>query len=261
MRKLWRVLLVTLTTHVAAATAVAAAADELRFISCPIYRDADAGRKSGCWLVDEAATGARYDVSPSPTKPDWNHEVLVEGVVAAKQDKACGGVVLDPVRVSILEGGCTRHMLPAEGFPGRLFVLPPRNIQPMSVARAVPPPPYARRQFSLLFEFNRSFGVYQLDDYLLDEAITWIRAANPRQIIVTGRAATTPMTVSGRTIAERDDVGRDRAEMVAESLRRLGVPETKLVVKWESAAEPSNAAGADGLREPSRRRADIDVIP
>ena len=241
--------------------ALAAATEELRFISCPIYRDADAGRKSGCWLVDNAANGLRYDVSPSPTKPDWNHAVLVEGVVAAAQVNACGGVVLDPVRVSILEGGCTRHMLPAEGFPGRVFVLPPRNIQPMSVARVPPPAPYVRRQFSLLFEFNRSFGVYQLDDYLLDEAITWIRAANPRQIIVTGRAATTPATVSGRAIAERDEVARERAEMVAESLRRLGVPEEKLVVKWEPAAEPSDAAGADGLREPSRRRADIEVIP
>lgn len=241
--------------------AMTLAAEQLRFISCPIYRDADAGRKSGCWLVDDAVSGVRYDVSPSPTKPDWNHEALVEGVVAAKQVNACGGVVLDPVRVSILEGACTRHMLPAEGFPGRVFVLPPRNIQPLSVARVPPPAPYTRRTFSLLFEFNRSFGVYQLDDYLLDEAITYIRAANPQQVIVTGRAATVPANVSGRAIAEREAVARERAEMVAESLRRLGVPEAKLVVKWEAAALLSDAAGADGLLEPSRRRADIDVIP
>ncbi|MEP7314427.1 MAG: hypothetical protein ABI859_17715 [Pseudomonadota bacterium] len=254
MRGLFSLLLLTLSTQ-------ALAAEPLRFISCPIYRDADAGRKSGCWLVDDATSGVRYDVSPSPTKPDWNHEALVEGVVAAKQVNACGGVVLDPVRVSILEGACTRHMLPAEGFPGRVFVLPPRNIQPLSVARVPPPPPWTRRTFSLLFEFNRSFGVYQLDDFLLDEAITYIRAVNPQQVIVTGRAATTPANVSGRILAERDDVARERAQMVGESLRRLGVPAAKLVVKWEGAALPSDAAGADGLLEPSRRRADIDVIP
>jgi hypothetical protein len=92
--------------------------EQQRFIACPIYRDADAGRKSGCWLADEGTSGQRFDVSQAPTKPDWNHEVLVEGEVTSQQENACGGLVLNPVRVSVLPGPCTRHMLPAEGFPG-----------------------------------------------------------------------------------------------------------------------------------------------
>ena len=241
------------------AAAPLGAAEQLRFIACPVYRDADAGRKSGCWLAEDAASGLRYDVSLSPTKPDWNHEVLVEGVITSKQDAACGGVVLDPARVSILPGACTRHSLPAEGFPGRRFVLPPRNLRPMSEARKPPPEPWTDRSFHMQFEWDRSFAVYQLDDYLLDQAIAYIRAVQPREIVVTGYAATLPATVSGRVIAERPDVARERAEMVGESLRRLGVPASVLRVQWHEAAEPAPIDAADGLIEASRRRVDIDV--
>jgi hypothetical protein len=232
-------------------TTVLPAAEELRFISCPIYRDADAGKKSGCWLTDHAPSGVRYDISKAPTKPDWNFAVLVEGNVSATQDNACGGVVLDPVRVSVLPDACTRHMIPAEGFPGRRFVLPRRNVRPLSEARPSPPQPWPDRVFSLVFDFNRSFAVYQLDDYILDQAITWIRAVKPRQIIITGHAATTPAQVSGHTIAENPEIATVRAEFAAESLRRLGVDPAIVVVKTQLAA--------DGLLEPSRRRVDIDV--
>jgi hypothetical protein len=233
--------------------------EELRFIGCPIYRDADAGRKSGCWLIDDGATGRRFDVSQAPTKPDWNHEVLVEGSVSAAQDNACGGVVLNPVRVSVLPGPCTRHMLPAEGFPGRKFVLPMRNIQPLSQPRAVPPPPYANRTFHLFYDFNRSFLVYQLDDYLLDQAVTWLRAAHPKKVIVTGFAATEPASVSGHEISERADVARARAESIAESLRRLGIPADRIEVKWRDNAQPVDVPDADGVREATRRRVEIEA--
>jgi hypothetical protein len=234
-------------------------AEEMRFVSCPVYRDADAGRKSGCWLTDHAVSGTRYDISLAPTKPDWNFAVLVEGRVAQKQDGACGGVVLDPVRVSVLAESCTRHMLPAEGYSGRRFVLPPRNVRPLSEARPLPPQPWTDRVFSLVFDFNRSFAVYQLDDYLLDQAITYIRAVKPRRIIITGFAATTPAEISGRAFAEKPEVATARAEFAAESLRRLGVDPAIIQVRTQLAAEPRAVEGADGLVEPSRRRVDIDV--
>ena len=55
-----------------------AAAETVRFIACPIYRDTDAGRKSGCWLADERASGTRFDVSrgavasPTGTTRCWS---------------------------------------------------------------------------------------------------------------------------------------------------------------------------------------------
>jgi hypothetical protein len=88
-------------------------AETVRFVTCPIYRDTDSGKKSGCWLADQHESGRRFDVSRAPSKPDWNHEVLVEGRVAGGTPGNCGGEVVDPVRTSILPGVCTRHMLPA----------------------------------------------------------------------------------------------------------------------------------------------------
>jgi outer membrane protein OmpA-like peptidoglycan-associated protein len=235
--------------------------EELRFVTCPVYRDADSGKKSGCWLADDPATGARYDVSLAPSKPDWNHAVLVEGRLSADSAQPCGSPVLDAVRTSVLAESCTRHMLPAEGFPGRKFVLPKRNVRPMSVAREVPVGPHAARTFHLLFDFDQSFLIYQYDDYLLDEAIGWIRAVKPRAIAVTGYAATVPVTVSGRRIAEAPGIARERAEKIVEALVRLGVDRRIITVRWKDAAEVVAIEEADGLAEPSRRRVDIAVTP
>lgn len=246
-----------------AALSVAAsvvAAEELRFITCPVYRDSDAGKKSGCWLADERESGRRYDVSLAPTKPDWNFAVLVEGRVAGRQEQACGGVVLDPVRVSVLDMPCTRAMLPAEGNPGRVFRLPARNVQPLLEPRPRPTPPLRSRTFHLLFDFGSTFVVYQLDDYILDQAIAYIRAVEPRRVVVTGHAATTATQVSGVELVESAVLARQRAERVGLALRRLGVPPERLEIRWDEASTLVAAEGADGLREPSRRRVDIDVL-
>jgi outer membrane protein OmpA-like peptidoglycan-associated protein len=239
--------------------AAGAVSPELRFVACPIYRDTDAGIKSGCWLADDPQTGLRYDVSLSPTKPDWNREVLVEGRATAEPSGACGGIVLRPARVSVLPGACTRAMLPAEGLPGRAFVLPARNVRPLSEPRRAPDPPYVDRSFHVPFDFDRSFVVYQLGDFLLDEAVTWTLAVKPARVRVIGHAATTPALVSGRMLMERPAVARERAERIAETLRRMGVPADRISTEWRDGSSPLGFAGADGLTEPSRRRADIVV--
>jgi outer membrane protein OmpA-like peptidoglycan-associated protein len=238
-----------------------AAEVQQRFVACPVYRDTDAGRKSGCWLATDPASDLRYDVSLAPTKPDWNHAVLVEGVASAENGTACGAPVLNPVRVSVLPDRCTRHMLPAEGFPGRKFKLPARNIQPLSAPREVPPRPFQRRTFYLFYDFNSDFGVYQLDDYFLDRAASYIDGTTAREVVVTGFAATSPSQVSGRPIAEKADIARMRAESVAESLRRLSTRSYHIVVNWKYAAQPVAVDDADGLVEPSRRRVEIEVRP
>lgn len=233
----------------------------VRFVTCPIYRDTDNGRKSGCWLADDPASGVRYDVTWSPYKPNWNRAALVEGRVSAKQDGACGGVTLDAVRTSTLDEPCPRHMIPAEGYPGRKYVLPPRNVAPMSVARPVPPGPYGPKTFYLYFEFDRAFAVYQYDDYLIDHAWAWLAAAKPRKVIVTGYAATDPIVVSGRTLAEHPEVARERAEFVAESIRRMAIPGLTVDVRWKTGAQPIDEPDADGIPGQSQRRVEIAAIP
>ena len=245
----------------AAPVAAEPATDQVRFISCPIYRDADAGKKSGCWLADDHENGVRYDVSPSPTKPDWNFAILVEGRPAKDQADVCGGVVLDPVRVSVLEQPCTRAVLPAEGYPGRRFVLPARNIRPLYEARPPFEQPFRQRTFSIPFEFGRSFMTYQLSDYLIDQAVAYAVASHAARVDITGYAATKPVLVSGRMIAEPLGIAQARAKAAADWMSMLGVPEDRLHVSWRGGAQPVDMPGADGLTEPSRRRVDIRVVP
>ena len=223
--------LAALVLLIAAAPAAAAPAAQVRFVACPIYRDTDAGRKSGCWLVDSPEDGRRYDISPSPTKPDWNYAVLVEGRPAANQSDVCGGVGLDPVRVSILPSRCVRAMLPAEGYPGRKFVLPERNVRPLYEPRPPFPKPFKERTFEIPFEFGRSFVVYQLSDYLMDETVAYALAVHARRVEITGWAATRPTVVSGHRLAERMEVAKARAETAALWMTNLGVPAGRMVVR------------------------------
>lgn len=251
-----------LLAMMAPVSAQAAEAGSLvRFVSCPVYRDADSGKKSGCWLADRRESGERFDVSLSPYKPDWNRAVLVEGRVSDASAAPCGSPVLDPVRTSVLEAPCERHMLPAEGFPGRKFVLPQRNVSPTSVAQKPPQGPFTARTFTLFFEFDRSFMTYQYSDYLLDQAARWIGAAKPKKVVITGYSASTPEEVSGQLLSERPEVAQERAELVAESLRRL-MP--GLVIETRSlpgsiSAKPVDHPDADGLPGQSQRRAEISA--
>ena len=244
-----------------AAAPAAAQAAEVRFVACPVYRDTDAGRKSGCWLADDREDGRRYDITPSPTKPDWNFAVLVEGRTTASPTDVCGGLVLDPVRVSILPDRCVRTMLPAEGYPGRRFVLPERNVRPLYEPRKPFAQPFAQRTFYIPFEFGRSFVVYQLSDYLMDQAVAYALATHARRVGITGWAATRPDRVSGRVLTEPASLARARAQVAAQWMTSLGVPASRLSVRWRTGAQPIDMPGADGLSDPSRRRVDIRIVP
>lgn len=243
------------------ASAAGAAPETLRFVACPVYRDTDAGRKSGCWLADNPEDGLRYDVTRSPTKPDWNRAILVEGRVAAGHADTCGGIVLEPVRVSLLAEGCTRAMLPAETHPGIPFVLPARNVRPIHEARELPVAPFATRSFHVPFDHGSDFIVYQLGDYYTNQAVLYARDTQARRIEITGWAATTPVTVSGRTLAEPAALARSRADMIAQWLVMSGIEARRIVVKASPVDQAADIEGADGLRDSSRRRVDIVVIP
>ncbi len=240
---------------------LAQAGEAVRFVSCPIYRDTDAGRKSGCWLAEERESGRRFDITPSATKPDWSMGVLVEGRIAETQDNACGATVLEPVRVSVLpEMTCTRAMIPAEGFSGRRFVLPARNIRPLYAPEPAPPPPYMARLFVIPFDLGRDFAVYQQSDWMLVQAATYAKAAGGK-VRITGYAETEPFTVSGQVLAEPATLARQRAEMVRLWLVSLGVAADRVTLEWRLNPAPLADPAFDGLTETSRRRADIRVEP
>ncbi len=81
----------------------------------------------------------------------------------------------------------------------------------------------------------------------------WAKAAQPVEIVVTGHAATVPVTVSGRAVAEDPAVARTRADDVAEALVRVGLPKARIVTRTELAPDAKPEV-ANGLPEASRRR-------
>jgi outer membrane protein OmpA-like peptidoglycan-associated protein len=235
-------------------------AHDLRFVACPTYRDTDAGAKSGCWLVDDPASGIRYDVSRAPSKPDWNAAVLVEGRQTGEAANPCGGVVLEPVRTSVLDQPCTRFMLEAEGYPGRKFTLPQRNVRPLYEERKRPDRPFAARTIMIPFDFGKAFIVYQLSDYYIDQAINYALDVQPARVTVTGFAASNPSVVSGKSLAEPEALAKTRAELVARALVLRGVPRAAITVATGAPSVRDDEA-FDGLRAPSQRRVEVSVSP
>jgi hypothetical protein len=236
--------------------AVFSAEQAIAFVSCPIYRDTDAGRKSGCWLADDRTQGKRFDVTDSQVKPILGREILVEGIVAGKPD-TCGGVMLNPVRVSVLPIQCPAFMLPAEQFPGRPYVLPLATLPPTSVVRAPPPPPFSNQMYTIFFSLNSDFLMYQHAEVLLDTAVQYIEAAKPKRVIVTAYAATKPIQVSGHKIVESIDVAKARAAMIVEALTRLNVPRELIKVETLGDPKPDGELAKQGLGEASKRRATV----
>ncbi|WP_428408724.1 hypothetical protein [Hyphococcus sp.] len=230
------------------------------FAACPVYRDTDDGIKSGCWLATDPETGIVYDVSRAPTKPDWNFGVLVEGYVEEGAADTCGGVVLNPMRLSLLrDRACVRRVLPAEDYPGVKFRLPGRTVQPLYIPRKPPEPPHEDVTFNLFFDYNRDFLVYQLDDYLMDDAANHIVSSSPKKVTVTGYAVREPYEVAGGVFVEKEEIAKARAETVAEALRRMGVPAELISIRTAFNPEPVTTEGTGDIPEASRRRADIFV--
>jgi outer membrane protein OmpA-like peptidoglycan-associated protein len=230
------------------------------FITCPIYRDTDAGRKSGCWLAEDPQ-GVRYDVTLGPVKPQVGHLALIEGVQSSEPDSACGGRVLEPVRVAVLEESCERRLIPAEHYPGRPFKSPPEMLAPSDQPRSLPPPPYAEKVFSIYFEYARDFLIYQYAELILEKIVLYAKASQAKRVQIEGFAATEPLIVSGRTLREPLTLAKSRAEMVAEALRRLGVPDASLSLAWHGAPATTKDLEGGKLPEPSKRRVVVTVTP
>ncbi|HWW21594.1 MAG TPA: hypothetical protein VNZ06_12360, partial [Steroidobacteraceae bacterium] len=86
------------------ASCLAAAADpgrEIVFVGCPILRNTELP----CWLGESGGElyylGAQGDLTSQFYPPQFDHRMLVEGIVS-DEARICGGRVLKPVKVSVL---------------------------------------------------------------------------------------------------------------------------------------------------------------
>jgi hypothetical protein len=249
----------------AVATAPLAAADtpadRRNFVACPIVRDT---ASVPCWLAEYE--GELYfltlqtDVSAPVTPPWLGHRVLVEGTVAGEQPRICGGIVLEPVVLSVLpelDAACNTPVLPAEDRYNLTFE-PPRPPGPSAgrLAFAGTPPPApaeSPREFALRYDFDGLVVFRHAAD--LTEIFDAARARNARRITITGRRGSVRLS-NGTTINEQAGMARRRAEQLSELLRGAGLTDVAYEVSWHD--EPG---AADGLNDPALRRVTVELTP
>jgi hypothetical protein len=247
---------------IAAPGAAAPPESQRNFVSCPIVRDT---QSVPCWLAEYE--GELYfltlqtDVS-APVNPPWlGHRVLVEGTVAADRPRICGGVVLEPVTLSVLpqlDPSCNT-MLPAEERYNLTFE-PPRPPGPSGgqLAFAAPPPAPAPpasgpKDFELRYDFDGMVVFRHARD--LEAILRHARESGARRVVITGHRGAALLS-NGETLTESAGIERRRAEQVAELLRGAGLDALEYDVRWEELPSPP-----DGVSDALRRRVAVSVVP
>ena len=237
----------------------------MRFISCPVYRDVDAGGNPAAgWRTNgrpaAASTSAMRRPSRTGTTKSWSRAARHRS-----RRGVCGGIVLR-ARARLRAAG-QLHARHAAGRghdgPGGCSRCRRATCGRSRRHATVPAPPYSGPGRSTSCSISiAAFVVYQLE-----------RLSARRGVHLHSRR---PAARSGR-----DRLGGDRPDRslgspprggsgnrespcrasIREALIRLGVRPEMIQVKWRTGATPTAADGADGLIEPSRRRVDIEVTP
>ncbi|MFC3077402.1 hypothetical protein ACFODL_04800 [Phenylobacterium terrae] len=241
-----------------AAPAPPAPGQSVAFVGCPVIRDTE---PVPCWLAEHEGRlyylGIQADASAAFYPPQLGHQTLVEGVVTDR--RLCGGIVLEPVRASVLKPlapHCDR-VLKAQGHriehaergPGPSTV-PPRPRPPAVLPP--PPPPYGPKTTTVWFDFDRDH-IFLRSAFPLREIATYAKAANARRVTVTGYRGAVGLT-DGGVMTEEAAIARVRAEKVAEFIRELGAPAVEVL--WDD-----RPRGGDGLRDWEERRVTVEVAP
>lgn len=244
-----------------AASAATPPPGHVNFVACPILRDT---KTVPCWLSEYQGKlyflGVQFDATSDFYPPYLGHKALVEGVVS-DEPSVCGGVVLKPVKVSVvpdLDPTC-ETMLPADD---RYQVAnPPRGPGPRYHAQTYNPPPptpalstpYQARDFVVLYDFDSELGARSLA--AITDAMTYANAIGAKHVRVTGYRASVLLS-NGERLTEASYLPEHRAKRLADTLRNIGVATGTISAHWQDAAELGD--GADDYR---LRRAVIHVAP
>lgn len=241
---------------------VVGAQQRATFVTCPIVRDT---ASVPCWLAEY--NGELYfltlqtDVSAPVNPPSLGHRVLVEGTVS-QEPRICGGIVLNPVHLSVLERDASCNtMLPAEERYNLTFE-PPRPPGPskgrLAFDNAAPPaaPPASAatasaREFVVSYPFDGLVGFTHAG--ALGAILNFARTANAREIEIVGHRGAVRLS-NGQTLVEEPAIGKKRAEQIAMLLQGANLKEPSYKVSWRE--EP---AAADGVDDHLSRRVVVTV--
>jgi len=218
-----------------------------QFVACPIVRDT---RTQPCWLAEYEGElyylGQQGGVANDFYPPQLGHQALVEGTVG--QGRVCGGIPLQPVKVSVLREltPACRTLLPAEdGIEAPQPVPAPRGPAPSWVRVDGP------GDATLYFDFDSDFFSLHVTIALTNLA-KHAADTHASRVEVTGFTAATRLS-SGQLLVERDAIGGIRARKVADTLAGLGVSAERISVHAARSGPP------DGINDPWNRRVEVRV--
>lgn len=248
---------------VPAVSAATAPGERISFVACPIIRDT---RSVPCWISeyggDTYYLTIQSDVSAAVQPPMLGHQVLVEGVVS-DAPSICGGIVLDPVRLSVMperDASCNQ-MLPADDRYTIDFN--PRPPGPSSGRLAFAPAPRARQatpapalegpqSVDLYFDFDK--GVSFRHPGELSSILSLANRLPARQVKITGVRGAHRLT-NGTLLQESANVARRRAEEIAGLLQGAGL-KVPTEIEWVD-----GEGEADGVDDWRTRRVTVVLKP
>jgi len=261
LRNATLVLLAAALTTFAADDASKPSGEYKAFVSCPIVRDT---KTVPCWLAEYKGEtyylGIQTDQAAAFQPPQLEHQVLVEGSVAAGP-RICGGIVLKPIKISVIpdiDRSCTT-MLPAiDEYTVPFATRGPGPNNPSNglirrPAPSEPKPPFTVREFTVYYDFDAERAGRMTR--IITEAMSYAVAAHAKRVDIMGYRAAVHLS-DGADFSEYPWIAQHRAEIMAETLREIGVPAATIHAAWKS--DPELGVGADA---PSKRRLTIVVTP
>lgn len=240
---------------------IVGAQQRTNFVSCPIVRDT---ASVPCWLAEY--NGELYfltlqtDVSAPVNPPSLGHRVLVEGT-ASTEPRICGGIVLNPVHLSVLERDASCNtMLPAEERYNLTFEAP-RPPGPSKgrlafdnapdVPRPAPAASGSTTEFIVSYPFDGLIGFTHAG--ALTGILNFARTVNAREIEIVGHRGAVRLS-NGQTMVEESNIGKKRAEQIAMMLQGANLKGPSFKVSWRG-----EAAAADGVDDHLSRRVVVTV--
>lgn len=245
-------------------------AKPLSFVTCPIVQDT---QTVPCWLADYQ--GERYyltiqiDSGAQVYPPSLGHKALIEGTPT--EERICGGKVLKDVRISVLperDESCNTLLPAVDEYtvpfaprgPGpreKLEVLRASGARPPAGQRPAPPekptPPYEAKEFTVYYQFDWEMATR--DIRTMTSAMEYARDIGASRVEITGYRATSLLS-NGEKFTEKDFLPRRRAQLLADTLEKIGVPESTIKTAWVD--KPQKGSGVDDWK---LRKATIRVVP